>query len=121
MLPTAGLSTPLTIKEAVDWIEERTGVRKSYPTLFRWMQKGVGGHRLRFERCGGTRHITPEALVEFLEAHSSQQRTPGQQMPPIPKKMNPRWSTISANRRRQIAANEEHLRRTLGRNQSSAQ
>lgn len=102
---------PLTIKEAVDWIERRTGVRKSYPTLFRWMEKGVGGRKLRFEVCGGTRHLMPEAIADFLAACGH----PPVVTAPRAEKVKPQRPDASPERRRQIADNNTLLRQRLGR------
>lgn len=109
------MNKPLTIKQAVEWIESQTGVRKSYPTLFRWMQKGVGGRRLPYICCGGSRHLQPETLAAFLEACTGTRINACSAADPVPAKPNPRHPLPSPERRRQVAENSEHLRRRLQR------
>lgn len=108
------MNKPLTIKEAVQWIHDRTGVRKSYPTLFRWMQKGVGGRRLPFERIGGSFYVSESDLDAFLQACNSGGQTPGQaEAATRPSSCSP-CDKRSASRRRQIANNNAELRKKLG-------
>lgn len=64
----AGHETRLTVKEAVDWIQERRGRRPSIPSIYRWILKGVRGHRLASEFTGGVRLISASDLEAFLRA-----------------------------------------------------
>ena len=109
-----GFSAPLTIKEAVRWIEMRTGVRKSYATLFRWIRKGVGGRTLPYTCCGGTLHVMPDALAAFLEASDLHRNSRALQGSPDRRTACPQQLKVSPARRRQIAEVNERLRRRLG-------
>ena len=110
----SGSPRPLTIKEAVEWFQARTGVRKSYPTLVRWMQKGVQGRRLPSERIGGNFYVNEADLEAFLQACKSGSRTLGQaEAASPPPSCSPREKR-SEPRRRQIADNNVQLRKKLG-------
>ena len=51
-----------------DAVERITGRRPGRSTIARWIDKGVGGHRLAARRVGGIWVITAESLRLFLEA-----------------------------------------------------
>lgn len=57
----------VTLAEASAFIAEATGCRRPHiNTLFRWVTKGVRGHRLHAVRVGRTYWTTHEAITDFL-------------------------------------------------------
>lgn len=107
----------MTVKEAVRWIYDNTGVRPSVPSVHRWMLKGVRGNSLPFRRVGGVSFICDEDLSRFLEACNSHER-PAPQVPAAssPKNASPDLRRSPA-RRQQIADNNAHLRKKLSMRQ----
>lgn len=58
--------TPITFKEAVDYIPKRNGRKMHYSTIFRWATRGVRGRMLPSVLVGGVRFTTVEALSRFM-------------------------------------------------------
>ena len=65
----------MTVKRAVEWIEEERGYRTSIPTVYRWILKGVRGHRLASTFMGGVRLIAVADLEAFLDACNQRDAT----------------------------------------------
>ncbi len=103
----------MTVKRAVEWIEQERGYRTSIPTVYRWILKGVRGHRLSSTFMGGVRLIAAADLQAFLDACNEQNATATTS--PIVRVSTTRdTQRRSADRERQINANNEFLRATLG-------
>lgn len=80
-------------------IEQVTGDRMSYPTCFRWSQRGLLARdgtrvRLQFVKCGNRRKTSVQAVRRFLASLNADSRAE---------------PTLSAGRRKAIAAAEAHL------------
>lgn len=59
---------PLRIRDAIRYVESRSGKRLSVQTMYRWMTKGLRGRRLAFSYIGGTRYVSPKMLEDFFDA-----------------------------------------------------
>jgi hypothetical protein len=53
--------------EVATYVQSRTGRRPSPSTVFRWIQKGVGGVRLDAHKIGGRYYTGRHAVDDFLE------------------------------------------------------
>jgi uncharacterized protein DUF1580 len=61
----------LTIAEASKVLARARAGRKPHrSTLYRWMQRGIGGVRLEFALLGGTRVTSKEAVQRFVDRRS---------------------------------------------------
>jgi len=58
------LKTALTLNQAADLFPRRPHIA----TMHRWCLRGCRGVKLRSWMLGGVRHVTPEAVEEFLLA-----------------------------------------------------
>ena len=57
----------MTLAEAAAFVAESTGCRRPHiNTVFRWVTKGVRGHRLHAVRVGRTYWTTRDAITDFL-------------------------------------------------------
>lgn len=59
---------PLQIRDAIRYVESRSGKRLAVQSMYRWMTKGLRGCRLSFIYIGGTRYVTPKMLEDFFDA-----------------------------------------------------
>lgn len=105
-----GCETRLTVKEAVGLIQDRTGRRPGLPTVYRWILKGVRGHRLASSFAGGIRLISVRDIDAFLAACN--ERSGGTAASSVVHAA-PHHSSAgrSSLRRKQIRENAEYLRR----------
>jgi hypothetical protein len=86
------LITPATA--CAELPRRRRGARVAIPTLYRWMNGGCRGVRLRYAQIGGTRCVSRRWLSEFFAALAVQAgRVPA---PPAPATPAVRSRTASA-------------------------
>lgn len=76
-----------------DAIERVTGQRPSYPTYFRWTQKG-----LEFAKCGGARMTSERMVRDFIDRRTALSR--GE----TPKRMSRRTESAHERAERELAA-----------------
>jgi hypothetical protein len=101
------------VKEAAEWMQERTGHRPGIPSIYRWILKGVRGVRLASEFVGGVRLISINDLEGFLRACN--ERLGDTSSTPVVHASPPRApSSRYSLRRKQIHRNTENLRRQFG-------
>lgn len=68
-------NTLYAIQEVPDVLPPRGDGRKTHPgTVRRWIDRGIGGKKLRTQTIGGRRFVPGDALLEFL---GSDQNNPG--------------------------------------------
>jgi len=62
----------IPMAEAGRYISQRTGKRPYLCTLYRWAQRGVGGHLLETVFVGRQRYTSIEAVQRFMHARNEQ-------------------------------------------------
>jgi hypothetical protein len=100
----------LTVRDAVRWIRNQTGVTPSIETIHRWMRKGVRGRVLPSRRIGGVWYISPDDLATFIDSGSRAGATT-----PSPAASARRPPRPTPGRREEIEASKTELKRRLGR------
>jgi len=62
----------MSLIEAANAFRALGGRRPSRATLWRWMSRGLRGHKLAFAHAGGRRVIAVDAIVAFHRAINAQ-------------------------------------------------
>jgi hypothetical protein len=107
----------LTIREAIEAIQTRTGVRIAIASLYRLIQKGARGRRLACIRVAGRIYVRTVDLDAYLTDCNSADASPHQS----PASTTPlRASRRSPERQEQIDRVNDDLRRRLGRDRRGA-
>jgi|688.fasta_scaffold97590_3 hypothetical protein len=104
--------TYMTVKQAAMWIEEKRGRRPSIPTIYRWILKGVRGHRLASTFIGGVRLISATDLEAFFHACNGFVATESAS-PVVLATTDCNAQRRSSYREQQVKANGEFLRSQL--------
>jgi len=66
----------LTIREATEWLRDRTGVSRGISTIHKWASQGVRGSILSSQKIGGVTYVTPQDLELFLESCNARRPQP---------------------------------------------
>ncbi|MDM4014695.1 DUF1580 domain-containing protein [Roseiconus lacunae] len=61
----------LTLSEARSEIKQATGRRPDKTTVYRWVNRGVGGTKLEAVRLGGVIITSRQAITRFIDARSA--------------------------------------------------
>jgi hypothetical protein len=105
----------LTIPQAIEAIQTRTGVRIAIATLYRLIQKGARGQRLECVRVAGRVYIRTAAIDAYLAAcNAPAALSTTASAPRPPGEATSRDSRRCPQRQEQINRNNDELRRRLG-------
>lgn len=110
MSTTSLRSPPMTVRDAVRWIRDRTGKKPSVETIHRWMKKGVRGKILPALRLGGVWYVETEDLVAFIESGRN-----GRSAPLVPEVSHDPEPLPSRSRWADPAIAGKELKQRLGR------